>query len=91
MPKFVLETSNFAKFHVPTSRNKPAFYLKYAGILNVKLAKNGPYYFYGLAQTWLEPKLEVSNSRNKFFGIMVPEFYLGFYLKYAIFEFKMSS
>ena len=48
-------------------------------------------YFYGLQKTWLQPKFEVSNSRNKIFSIMVPGFYLGFYLKYAIFEFKMSS
>jgi hypothetical protein len=30
---------------------------------------------------------EVSNSRNNFLGIMVP----GFYVKYAVYEFKMSS
>ena len=36
---------------------------------------------YKLAQTWLEPNFHVPNSRNNFFGIMVP----GFYLKRAIF------
>ena len=35
----------------------------------------------------METKFEVSNSRNNFFAIMVP----GFYLKYAIFGVKMSS
>ena len=39
------------------------------------------------SQTGLETKFEVSNSRNKDFGIMVP----AFYLKYAIKGFKMSS
>ena len=34
-----------------------------------------------------EPKFEVSNSKNTNYGIIVPGFYLGFYLKYAIFEF----
>ena len=36
---------------------------------------------------YLKPKFEVSNSRNNFLGIMVT----GFYMKYAVFEFKMSS
>ena len=31
-----------------------------------------PYHFYRLLKTWLQPKFEVSNSRNKDFGIMVP-------------------
>ena len=34
-----------------------------------------------------KPKFEVSNSRNNFLGIMVLEFYV----KYAVYEFKMSS
>ena len=40
-------------------------------------------------------ELETSNfgyshdfSKNTNFGIMVPGFYLGLYLKYAVFEFK---
>ena len=39
------------------------------------------------ARTIMETNFEVSNSRNNFFAIMVPEFYL----KYAIFCVKMSS
>jgi hypothetical protein len=54
---------------------------------NIKLGEIWPRHFNGLKKTWLEKKFEASNSRNKFFGIMVP----GFYVKYAVFEFKMSS
>ena len=43
--------------------------------------------FYRLKNTWLQPKFEVSSSRNKFFGIMAP----AFYLKYAVFQRKISS
>ena len=60
-------------------------------ILNVILSKIWPHHFNGLQKTWLEPKFEVSNSKNTNFGIMVPGFYLGLYLKYAVFEFLTSS
>ena len=43
--------------------------------------------FNGLKKTQLEPKFEVCNSKNTDFGIMV----LGFDLKYAYFDFQMSS
>ena len=54
-------------------------------ILNVNLVKIWPCHFYWLKKTWLEPKFEVCNSKNTNFGIMVHGFYLGLYLKYAIF------
>ena len=43
--------------------------------------------FNGLKKTQLEPIFEVCSSKNTNFGIMV----LGFDLKYACFDFQMSS
>ena len=63
-------------------------------VQNVKLGQIQPRQFNGLKKMRLEPKFEVSISKNEKngaiicfpdFGIMVP----AFYLKYTVFGFKM--
>ena len=82
---FVTHHSNKAWFKnkMGSSFHKKTLCLRNHSKTGRQSTKTDPY-FYGLQKTWLQPKFEVSNSRNQFLGILVP----GFYMKCAIFEFK---
>ena len=92
-----------AKFEVCNSKNThfgimiPGFYLGFYltyVVLSLKCQnrpKLSPPILISLLEKWLEPKFELCNSKNTDFGIMVLGFYLRFYLKFAVFDFQMSS
>ena len=58
-------------------------------VQNIKLGKIWPRHFHRLKKTWLEPKFEVFNSRNKDFGIMVPAFYLKYICRFGVQNVKL--